>query len=661
MLAALGLAHALPSTSLAKHRVVPRRAVSPVCALAFDLEQCDLVLSSSTSAFRARVLGGDSLAAVRVSLLEAKTRRPVEIVEGALSAAGDLDLRIPLSVSNLPGSDYLLHAASGSEACTARVVHSDKMALLEMLEGELLFSGARSGSDTYPLALALVRASLEQKLRTAGGDAASMDSASTDFSRLLVRLRAAAGFSDAQPWHDADECVPWATGMRALTSTISDELSSALKRDAMAADAVEANPSSWESASYEAVAPTWKVMHLWQHGEWLPSAIESFPRSVAALRALDEQYGLGLNSMQNVACGIARQPAGSGIAAHCDGNVLGLTCHLGLHVPDHKGCWIEVGGERQHWRKGELLMMDTTFSHRTRNDSPTDRYVLMLNVLRPGVCANEAAAMKRHLDAPALALDRVNPFYVWSTSQSQALRRGSRHPSDGDVFVAASRAMEGRGVEVSPGNWLPLASEQGGAEEGLRLVVPLSGQTFRVLNETLESRMLPAHHAAPPVATPSSSFSHPLTAGELITPHMGLVDSEGYITWLGFWCGEAATLLAHDASTQAATPLDELDVPEEVLRAHLRVLREPLQQNAVWLPMNGVGGEQLVREVSPEAEAEAAAAAAADVDATTRRESERAAQGGKKMAGRGRVPRQLSSKRRKKAKAKGKPPSAGFG
>ena len=32
-------------------------------------------------------------------------------------------------------------------------------------------------------------------------------------------------------------------------------------------------------------------------------------------------------------------------------------------------------------------------------------------------------------------------------------------------------------------------------------------------------------------------------------------------------------------------------VPEEVLRAHLRVLREPLQHNAVWLPMNGVGGE----------------------------------------------------------------------
>ena len=51
MLAAMGLAHALPSTSLAKHRVVPRRAVSPVCALAFDLEQCDLVLSSSTNTF----------------------------------------------------------------------------------------------------------------------------------------------------------------------------------------------------------------------------------------------------------------------------------------------------------------------------------------------------------------------------------------------------------------------------------------------------------------------------------------------------------------------------------------------------------------------------------------------------------------------------------
>ena len=86
---------------------------------------------------------------------------------------------------------------------------------------------------------------------------------------------------------------------------------------------------------------------------------------------------------QNVACGFARQPAGSGIAPHCDGNLLGLTAHLGLQVPD--GCWIEVGGQRRSWQEQKLLLMDTSQQHRTHNGGESDRYILMLNVLRPQV------------------------------------------------------------------------------------------------------------------------------------------------------------------------------------------------------------------------------------------------------------------------------------
>jgi len=56
------------------------------------------------------------------------------------------------------------------------------------------------------------------------------------------------------------------------------------------------------------------------------------PRTVALLRAEEAAGRLRLNPLQNVACGVARQRGGSGIAPHCDGNVLGLTAHLGLQV-----------------------------------------------------------------------------------------------------------------------------------------------------------------------------------------------------------------------------------------------------------------------------------------------------------------------------------------
>jgi hypothetical protein len=51
----------------------------------------------------------------------------------------------------------------------------------------------------------------------------------------------------------------------------------------------------------------------------------------------------------------------------------------GLSIPSGDACWIEVGGERRTWRNGELLLMDTTFSHRTANDAEEDRSDIDLN------------------------------------------------------------------------------------------------------------------------------------------------------------------------------------------------------------------------------------------------------------------------------------------
>ena len=402
----------------------PRPVLMHAPRLEFNLERTDVVVPCGGGAPMFVRLSCNVDGPVRVQLwaqgpAPSRWRCAAEsTIEASLHAGGTLETtleRLDLSadVEHVELRAELLGGGSGvgSSAPTVRqrVITEQKLGLIMDLERELLFSGDRGGREsTQRRILAMVRASLLQKLRQPSGD--GLDSASLSFERMLSRLRRSAGFGDSSPWHRIDpERMPWAKRLREAAPMIREELkavlsasmaeteaegrSASLVDGRTEADGRSASLESWESASYEAIAPSWRVRHLWQHGAWLDGASQQLPATVGVLRELERDHGMRLNPLQNVACGIARQPAGSGIAPHCDGNVLGLTCHLGLLVPE--GCAIEVGGEARPWSEGGLLVMDTSFPHRTWNDSPDDRYVLMLNIVRPGVASEEIALFQR--------------------------------------------------------------------------------------------------------------------------------------------------------------------------------------------------------------------------------------------------------------------------
>ena len=57
--------------------------------------------------------------------------------------------------------------------------------------------------------------------------------------------------------------------------------------------------------------------------------------------------------------------------------------HLGLEVPDDRqNCFIEIGGERLHWREGENLMFDDRFTHHVQNNTDQRRVILFLDIKR---------------------------------------------------------------------------------------------------------------------------------------------------------------------------------------------------------------------------------------------------------------------------------------
>ena len=560
--------------------------------LTIDLDNSDLLLRHRR--LRTRILGPPDTA-IKLRLLNA-AQKECRVATLKIPANGAADVDLPAGASLPADDDYQLHVSSETSSSSTRVFHHERLELLMALETELLFSGARATPpvDDCPRALSLVRASLEQKLRDEGTEKSALDSATAGFEKLLGRLRSAAGFEEATPWRDADE-MPWAKSLRDATPIIQSEL---------AANLADIGDASWESATYEAIAPSWRVVHLWKGGRWSDEASSLFPQTVEALKQLEEEHGLRLNPMQNVACGIARLPAGSKIAPHCDGNVLGLTCHLGLRVPP-KGCAITVGGGERTWDEGELLLFDTSFTHSVRNDAEDDRYVLMLNVLRPGVGESEVAAMQWHLASPPLRLDAINPFYVWVPRGDSSSSVGEGDNDDatpplllpsanaGDIFVASRQAFSVDGirrpaVQVTPECFLPF---RGSDEQldGLTLVVPLSNQQFEAAADAVEYRMLPSFGA--------DSVATPLESGQSVTPQLGVVDEEGFLVWIGFWReGLTDSPLLQRMDNEASG--DELDVPMETVRTHLDLLRAPLQESATWLPLQTADGErQLMREL----------------------------------------------------------------
>ncbi len=73
----------------------------------------------------------------------------------------------------------------------------------------------------------------------------------------------------------------------------------------------------------------------------------------------------------------------SKLTRHADPLAVSLRYHLGLATPNSDDCFINVDGRNQSWRDGEVLMFDETYLHYVRNDTDSDRLILMCDVKRP--------------------------------------------------------------------------------------------------------------------------------------------------------------------------------------------------------------------------------------------------------------------------------------
>lgn len=117
----------------------------------------------------------------------------------------------------------------------------------------------------------------------------------------------------------------------------------------------------------------WKRFYLKWYDDFLPSAKELCPQTVALVQAIPSV---------NAALFAMLAPH-SRLGKHRDPFAGSLRYHLGLITPNSDACRIYIDGERYAWRDGEDIIFDETYIHHVQNDTDAYRIILLCDVARP--------------------------------------------------------------------------------------------------------------------------------------------------------------------------------------------------------------------------------------------------------------------------------------
>lgn len=192
------------------------------------------------------------------------------------------------------------------------------------------------------------------------------------------------------------DAFAWLPGLEAKTDAIRRELLDVMEGpDAFqpyleaSADRAQVDRSGLRGSR------NWGAFYLWKNGEAQADNIARCPQTVAALD------GIPLTGIRGRAPSVlfSLLKPGTHIPAHTGFVNTRLICHLPLIVPGQ--CRFRVGNETREWKEGQAWLFDDTVEHEAWNDSGETRVVLLFDVWRPELTADErdlVAAMLTAID-----------------------------------------------------------------------------------------------------------------------------------------------------------------------------------------------------------------------------------------------------------------------
>jgi aspartate beta-hydroxylase len=220
----------------------------------------------------------------------------------------------------------------------------------------------------------------------------------------------------AQAWWEPEK-FEWVSGLEAQCGVMADELKAVL---------AEQELFKGDSRYQTTMGGGWTAFRLQRLGEWNSDNIKVFPKTYEIIRGLN--IPLAVRGVM-----FAKQAPGTGVAPHSDGRNFILTAHLGISVPK-EGCWMSVAGDKRPWQQDKVVILDTSFTHSTGNESDEDRYVLIVDFWHPELSAAEREALEFIYDAR-------NKFETGKAEDIDCTYVNTGKPTELDAYIKSKQTL----------------------------------------------------------------------------------------------------------------------------------------------------------------------------------------------------------------------------
>jgi aspartyl/asparaginyl beta-hydroxylase (cupin superfamily) len=200
------------------------------------------------------------------------------------------------------------------------------------------------------------------------------------------------GLPQVQFYPRAD--FPWLDAVEAATDDIREELRAVMREDGDFAPYVRSAPGRPRPQGNAMLDNAdWGAFYLWKDGAVVPENAGRCPRTMAALervplcRLPDRSPSILFSLLRPH----ARIPPHNGLVN------TRLICHLPLIVPP--GCGFRVGNETREWVEGRAWAFDDSIDHEAWNDSDRTRVILLFEIWRPELSAQERTLVQAMFSA----------------------------------------------------------------------------------------------------------------------------------------------------------------------------------------------------------------------------------------------------------------------
>ncbi|QGP80819.1 aspartyl/asparaginyl beta-hydroxylase domain-containing protein [Sphingobium sp. CAP-1] len=194
----------------------------------------------------------------------------------------------------------------------------------------------------------------------------------------------------------------WVARVEAMTDAIVAELAAVRAQEDAFAPYVQTSANRPAPNNPLRDDPSWGALYFWQGGAPVAENARRCPAVMAALEQAPMPVIAGRSPM---ALWSLLKP-GTHIQPHHGLLNTRLICHLPLWAPDD--CALRVGAETRAWRKGEMLIFDDSIEHEAWNRSDETRVVLLFEIWRPEIGAEEREALARLFQA----IDTFGPTQI---------------------------------------------------------------------------------------------------------------------------------------------------------------------------------------------------------------------------------------------------------